>query len=313
MNAVDEMEAVPSSSTEECERDNKQENAEPEEEVCRICRMEGTASSQLYHPCACSGSIKFVHEECLLQWLRHSSSPRCEVCKHEFVFTPIYAEDVPTQLSAQDFMLGLSARASFAISFSCRLLVVLLVWQVVPLITCWLWRLCFVRKFSQVHRVIENRLSLQLLATDCMYGLVLSAVFVFIFFAAISLREMYLHQIFEGEGDVQNEIGLALPPEQPPPQEPVERVQVPVPNWADEVESEDDLPELNAAGEQGLDVAGAGTASLTDGARDDPESRPAHPGQNQQQQGDVAHPGQNQQRQGDAAQPGQNQQRQGDA
>eukprot|EP00976_Prorocentrum_cordatum_P075145 1181802-Prorocentrum_minimum.AAC.1 len=49
-----------------------------EEEVCRICRSEGTEDNPLHYPCACSGSIKYVHQDCLLQWLRHSSSHTCE-------------------------------------------------------------------------------------------------------------------------------------------------------------------------------------------------------------------------------------------
>lgn len=50
-----------------------------EEDVCRICRTSGEADSSLYHPCACSGSIKYVHQECLLQWLNHSNARQCEV------------------------------------------------------------------------------------------------------------------------------------------------------------------------------------------------------------------------------------------
>ena len=32
-------------------------------ETCRICRGEGTRTEPLFHPCKCSGSIKFVHQE----------------------------------------------------------------------------------------------------------------------------------------------------------------------------------------------------------------------------------------------------------
>jgi E3 ubiquitin-protein ligase MARCH6 len=51
-----------------------------EEDVCRICRTPGDDDSPLYYPCACSGSIKYVHQECLLQWLNHSNARQCEVC-----------------------------------------------------------------------------------------------------------------------------------------------------------------------------------------------------------------------------------------
>ncbi len=54
-------------------------DADDEEDVCRICRMTGEDDSPLYYPCACSGSIKYVHQECLLQWLNHSNARQCEV------------------------------------------------------------------------------------------------------------------------------------------------------------------------------------------------------------------------------------------
>ncbi len=54
-------------------------DADDEEDVCRICRMTGEEDSPLYYPCACSGSIKYVHQECLLQWLNHSNARQCEV------------------------------------------------------------------------------------------------------------------------------------------------------------------------------------------------------------------------------------------
>jgi E3 ubiquitin-protein ligase DOA10 len=32
-------------------------------EICRVCRSESTPDHPLYHPCKCSGSIRFVHED----------------------------------------------------------------------------------------------------------------------------------------------------------------------------------------------------------------------------------------------------------
>uniref|UniRef100_M4AA55 E3 ubiquitin-protein ligase MARCHF6 n=1 Tax=Xiphophorus maculatus TaxID=8083 RepID=M4AA55_XIPMA len=59
-----------------------------EADICRVCRSEGTQEKPLYHPCVCTGSIKFIHQECLLQWLKHSRKEYCELCKHRFAFTP---------------------------------------------------------------------------------------------------------------------------------------------------------------------------------------------------------------------------------
>lgn len=33
-----------------------------EQDTCRICRGEALVDEPLYHPCKCSGSIKFVHQ-----------------------------------------------------------------------------------------------------------------------------------------------------------------------------------------------------------------------------------------------------------
>jgi E3 ubiquitin-protein ligase MARCH6 len=55
------------------------EEEEEEEDVCRICRNPGDRENPLRFPCACSGSIKYVHQDCLLQWLNHSNARQCEV------------------------------------------------------------------------------------------------------------------------------------------------------------------------------------------------------------------------------------------
>ncbi|KAL8143754.1 hypothetical protein V2J09_016786 [Rumex salicifolius] len=57
---------------------NQHDDYEDEEDVCRICRNPGEVDNPLRYPCACSGSIKFVHQDCLLQWLNHSNARQCE-------------------------------------------------------------------------------------------------------------------------------------------------------------------------------------------------------------------------------------------
>uniref|UniRef100_A0A3Q3ME02 RING-type E3 ubiquitin transferase n=1 Tax=Mastacembelus armatus TaxID=205130 RepID=A0A3Q3ME02_9TELE len=61
-----------------------------EADICRVCRSEGTQDKPLYHPCVCTGSIKFIHQEwyCRVSWLKHSRKEYCELCKHRFAFTP---------------------------------------------------------------------------------------------------------------------------------------------------------------------------------------------------------------------------------
>ncbi|KAJ6263340.1 hypothetical protein Dda_1903 [Drechslerella dactyloides] len=68
------------------------------DETCRICRSEGTAEEPLYHPCKCSGSIKYVHQDCLMEWLQHSQKKHCELCKTSFRFTKVYDPHMPKTL-----------------------------------------------------------------------------------------------------------------------------------------------------------------------------------------------------------------------
>uniref|UniRef100_A0A0D3DHL3 RING-CH-type domain-containing protein n=1 Tax=Brassica oleracea var. oleracea TaxID=109376 RepID=A0A0D3DHL3_BRAOL len=88
-----------------------EDDEEEEEEVCRICRNPGDVDTPLRYPCACNGSIKFVHEDCLLQWLSYSKSRHCEVCKHSFSFSPLYAGNAPTRLPFHEFAVGVAMKA----------------------------------------------------------------------------------------------------------------------------------------------------------------------------------------------------------
>lgn len=63
--------------------------------VCRICRCEGEAERPLFHPCKCSGTIKYVHNECLLSWLRMSGKEKCEVSKFTILCHPAPLTGVP--------------------------------------------------------------------------------------------------------------------------------------------------------------------------------------------------------------------------
>ncbi|KAK6358490.1 hypothetical protein TWF730_007824 [Orbilia blumenaviensis] len=68
------------------------------DKTCRICRSEETEEERLYHPCKCSGSIKYVHQDCLMEWLQHSQKKHCELCKTPFRFTKVYDPHMPKTL-----------------------------------------------------------------------------------------------------------------------------------------------------------------------------------------------------------------------
>ena len=59
---------------------------------CRICFDVGSDGEQgpLFRPCRCSGSMAWVHRECLDQWRRSSVNPRsffrCDNCLFEYRF-----------------------------------------------------------------------------------------------------------------------------------------------------------------------------------------------------------------------------------
>ncbi|KAI1422051.1 hypothetical protein F5Y12DRAFT_787037 [Xylaria sp. FL1777] len=73
-------------------------------DTCRICRGEATDDEPLFFPCKCSGSIKYVHQDCLMEWLSHSQKKHCELCKTAFRFTKLYSPDMPKHLPFHIFV-----------------------------------------------------------------------------------------------------------------------------------------------------------------------------------------------------------------
>lgn len=61
--------------------------------TCRICHCTespGSGLVKLISPCHCSGSLKYVHHNCLQQWLDATNSQRCELCKQPFSMSVKY-------------------------------------------------------------------------------------------------------------------------------------------------------------------------------------------------------------------------------
>ncbi|KAI3789294.1 hypothetical protein L2E82_02087 [Cichorium intybus] len=194
-----------------------------EGDVCRICRNPGDADNPLRYPCACSGSIKFVHQDCLLQWLNHSNARQCEVCKHPFSFSPVYAENAPAKLPFQEFVVGMSLKACHVLQFFLRLAFVLSVWLVIiPFITFWIWRFSFVRTFTEAQKLFFAHISTTIILTDCLHGFLLSASIVFIFLGATSLRDYFRHlrEIGGQEGNIDDDGGRPARRQPQQPQQP---------------------------------------------------------------------------------------------
>ncbi|KAF8394651.1 hypothetical protein HHK36_020867 [Tetracentron sinense] len=52
---------------------------------CRICHEEETESSKsLEAPCACSGTVKFAHRDCIQRWCNEKGNTICEICLQKF-------------------------------------------------------------------------------------------------------------------------------------------------------------------------------------------------------------------------------------
>ncbi|KAK2762599.1 hypothetical protein FQN54_000772 [Arachnomyces sp. PD_36] len=99
-----------------------------EADTCRICRAEGSEDEPLFYPCKCSGSIKFVHQPCLMEWLSHSQKKYCELCKTPFRFTKLYDPNMPQELPAPVFAKELFFHASRTVLTWLRFLLVAFVW-----------------------------------------------------------------------------------------------------------------------------------------------------------------------------------------
>ncbi|OQN96416.1 hypothetical protein B0A48_17668 [Cryoendolithus antarcticus] len=112
--------------------------------TCRICRSESTATEPLFHPCKCSGSIKHVHQECLINWLAHSHKKHCELCKTPFRFTKLYDASMPAELPWEVFVKRALVHVGLAGKRVARGGLVVGIWcGVLPWLVRWAWRWMF--------------------------------------------------------------------------------------------------------------------------------------------------------------------------
>ncbi|ESO98358.1 hypothetical protein LOTGIDRAFT_213986 [Lottia gigantea] len=163
-------------------------------DICRVCRCEGTPDKALYHPCVCTGSIKFIHQDCLLQWLTYSRKEYCELCKHRFAFTPIYSPDMPKRLPIKDICSGLVTSMARAIRYWFHYTLVAFAWLgVVPLTACRIYRCLFTGSVSSLLTLPLDMLSTENLASDCFQGCFVVTCTLCAFISLVWLREQILH------------------------------------------------------------------------------------------------------------------------
>ncbi|XP_076146942.1 E3 ubiquitin-protein ligase MARCHF6-like [Alosa pseudoharengus] len=165
-----------------------------EADICRVCRSEGTPDKPLYHPCVCTGSIKFIHQECLVQWLKHSRKEYCELCKHRFAFTPIYSPDMPSRLPVQDIFAGLVTSIGTAIRYWFHYTLVAFAWLgVVPLTACRIYKCLFTGSVSSLLTLPLDMLSTENLLADCLQGCFVVTCTLCAFISLVWLREQIIH------------------------------------------------------------------------------------------------------------------------
>ncbi|KAF8159833.1 hypothetical protein B0H34DRAFT_704960 [Crassisporium funariophilum] len=115
-----------------------------EQDTCRICSAPAEHDQPLFHPCKCSGTIRYIHQDCLTTWLAHSKKKNCDVCKHSYSFTKVYAPDMPSSLPPVLLIRRLIQHLFLGILFVLRAIAVATIWLgVLPFVTVWSWRMYF--------------------------------------------------------------------------------------------------------------------------------------------------------------------------
>ena len=188
------------------ERGRMSEGRDPgdQQATCRICLAVEDDLSMLVCPCACKGTLKYVHEACLFSWIDQSrASNRCEVCKMCYVVSPVYAEDAPSCLPLGDLTRIVVWRMVRCSLFIGRFALVSATWFVaVPLVTTSFWRLAFARSLRDAFIQIASRFhSPVLVLLDCVTG-VFSSVLAIVCLTGISTLHAYVKQLSTSDTDL---------------------------------------------------------------------------------------------------------------
>ncbi|XP_020860534.1 E3 ubiquitin-protein ligase MARCHF7 isoform X3 [Phascolarctos cinereus] len=133
-----------------------EDSDEEEGDLCRICQMAAASSSNLLiEPCKCTGSLQYVHQECMKKWLQakiNSGSSleavtTCELCKEKL------------QLNLEDFDIHElhRAHANEQVSIFC------LIWRSMSLsalVCTWLCYCIYVNKAFLICWELQVKLAL---------------------------------------------------------------------------------------------------------------------------------------------------------
>ena len=130
------------SSRQPAEEKRSEESTAQEDHECRVCRSDAEPGRPLFAPCLCSGSISYVHQDCLEEWLNHSKKDKCELCGTKYKFTALYAEGMPAVVPVTKLLSsGLKLILTHFVPLFVRVTLAIFMWLcIVPLITAEFYR-----------------------------------------------------------------------------------------------------------------------------------------------------------------------------
>ncbi|TFK52041.1 hypothetical protein OE88DRAFT_1499089 [Heliocybe sulcata] len=218
-----------------------------EQDTCRICSAPAEPDQPLFHPCKCSGTIRYIHQDCLTTWLTHSKKKTCDVCKYPYSFEKVYAPDMPDRLPPFLLLRRLAQQCFWGVLFCVRAVLVGIVWlAVLPWVTLWTWRMYFAMGDStawwisdrprppssysstMIDRIVSasrnetqvvngtdfwSRPTWRNVSADIFTGQIIACLIVLVFVAVFLLREWIVQNARPGV--LEEEEVPAQPPEQP--------------------------------------------------------------------------------------------------
>ncbi|KJH53376.1 zinc finger, C3HC4 type [Dictyocaulus viviparus] len=159
--------------------------------MCRVCRGN---EGHLYYPCLCTGSIKYVHQECLTEWLRYSKKEVCELCNYKYSFQPIYRQDMPKALPLVEILKGIVNSAVAVFRTWLIYTFVLLSWLgIVPLTAARIYHAVFYLSMQEILVLPISIFRTEHLFPDVFKGCCLLVIFIGTFISLVWLREQIIH------------------------------------------------------------------------------------------------------------------------
>ncbi|KAK5965750.1 Zinc finger C3HC4 type, partial [Trichostrongylus colubriformis] len=160
-------------------------------DMCRVCRGE---DGHLYYPCLCTGSIKYVHQECLTEWLKYSKKEVCELCNYKYSFQPIYRHDMPKALPLAEILKGVVVNAAVMLRTWLVYTMVLVSWLgIVPLTAARIYHAVFYLSMQEILVLPLSIFRTEHIFPDVFKGCFLLIIFICTFISLVWLREQIIH------------------------------------------------------------------------------------------------------------------------